>query len=848
MEHGECIFLRVPLFVQPYFDKKNSRRKVERNTENVFYVFRSPFNRVPIKNKIMLKNYLKIAFRNLSKHKVFSFINITGLALGMAVVMLISFFVYDEYSFDRFHKNFNEIYRITETQKQEDGTHPVAVTPGLLADALKNDFSEIEQTLRVGKQPGLLQIKDKKLETDNILVADPSLFSIFDFKLIRGNSQKIFQNPDEIILTENAVSVLFGEDWQKKEVIGEVITLNSFQTFPMRVVGIAQNFPANSHIQSDVLLPFKFLEKNDEWSMKWNSNSFHTYLKIKPQTDVQAFDLKMEDMLKKYKNDADTKLHLQALSDIYLKSKFDFQTDWGKRGDTFYVYLFITVGLIVLLIAVFNFINLATARAAERGKEVGVRKMAGAGRTSLVFQFLFEAFIIVLIASGLAFLLVYQFLPILNQISNKQLTILFDSIYFWLIFVVFIVAITLLSGVYPSIFLSSQNPSKAIKGVFSFSSGNNFRKLLVIGQFSLSVILVICTITIYKQLTFLQNKNLGFDKEHLMYFRLKGDAKGKALIFKNEVAKLTSIESATVTTNNLVNVSNSSNIEWEGQQKGADFLITQINTDPNFIETIGAKIISGRNFSSAIARDTSDQIGTYLVNETAAKSMGWNSKTAIGKKVKFWGLEGEIVGVVRDFHFRPLDIKIEPFIFRNRPKEFYFNLLIKTKPSQVQKAIEEVSQLYKKYDTNNEISYGFVNKDLDNQYQNEQKTGKIIFIFSILAIIISCMGLFGLVTFATQKRIKEIGIRKVLGASVASITTLLSKDFLKLVLIAIVIASPVAYYFMNKWLADFAYKINIEWWIFALAGFLAILIALLTVSYQAIKAALMNPVKSLKTE
>jgi putative ABC transport system permease protein len=796
----------------------------------------------------MIRNYLKIAIRNLLKHKVFSFINIAGLALGLAVVMLISLFVYDEYSYDRFHKNFNEIYRITEIQKQDDGTHPVAVTPGLLASALKNDFPEIEQTLRIGRQPGLLQFKDKRLETDNILVADPSLFSIFDFKLIKGNTQKVFQSPDEIILTENAASLLFGEDWNTKELIGHFITLQSFQTFPMRVVGIAQNFPANSHIQSDVLVPFKFLEKNDEWSMKWNSNNFHTYLKLKPNTVVSAFSSKVGDVLKKYKNDADTKIYLQPLSAIYLQSKFDFQTDWGKRSDIFYVYLFVTVGLIVLLIAVFNFINLSTARSAERGKEVGIRKMAGARRNSLIFQFLLEAFIIVLIASALAFVIANQLLPLLNQIASKQLTLPLNSVLFWLLLVAFILLVTLLSGIYPSIFLSSQNPSRAIKGIFSFSSGNTFRKSLVIGQFSLSVVLVICTITIYNQLAYLQNKNLGFDKEHLMYFRLKGDVKSKALIFKNEVSKLASVVSATVTTNNLVNVSNSSNIEWEGQQKDANFLITQINTDPDFVETIGAKMVSGRNFSSAIARDTSDQIGTYLLNETAAKSIGWTPQTALGKKVKFWGFEGEVVGVVKDFHFRPLNVQIEPFIFRNRPKEFYFNLLVKTKPSQVQTAIKSISQIYKKQDPNNPISFGFVNQDLDKQYNNDQQTGRIVLIFSVLAIIISCMGLFGLATFATQKRTKEIGIRKVLGASALSITTLLSKDFLKLVIVAIVIASPIAYYFMDKWLADFAYRTHISWWIFGGAGGGAVGVALLTVSYQAFRAALMNPVKSLKTE
>ena len=779
----------------------------------------------------MLHNYLKIAFRNLVRNKVYSFINIAGLAVGMAVVLLIALFIYDEYSHDRFHKNFGSIYRITEVQKQEDGFHTVAVTPGLLADALKKDFAEIEQTLRIGRQPGLIQNEDKKLETDNILVIDPSFFSIFDFKLVKGSPNKLFQNPDEIVLTEKSAAGLFGTDWAKKEIIGKIITLQSFQKFPLKIVAIAQSLPANSHIQSDIFLPFKLLEKYDEWGMKWNSNNFHTYFKLSPKTDFNSFNQKLTGVLKKYKNDVDTKLNLQPLSAIYLQSKFDFQTDWGKRSDIFYIYLFATVGLVVLIIAIFNFVNLSTARATQRGKEVGVRKMAGAGRLSLIFQFLLEAFLIVSAATILSVFIANQLLPILNQLAEKQLEIPF-----------------LLSGFYPAFVLSAYIPAKVLKGFFALNAGDRFRKSLVIGQFALSIVFIASTLTIYNQLIYIQNKNLGFDKQHLMYFSLKGDLKGKALTFKEEVSKLSSIESATATTNNLVNVSNSSGIEWEGQKTGANFQVTQINIDPDFMATVGAKMASGRNFSNAIASDSSNKMGAYLLNETAVRRMGWTVQSALGKKVKFWGLEGNIVGVVKDFHFRPLNVPIEPFIFRNRPKEFYFNLLVKTKPSQVQKAIADVGAIYKKYEPSSPLSFGFVNQDLDKLYNNDQKTGKIMLIFSILAIIVSCMGLFGLATFATEQRMREIGIRKVLGASVASITALLSKDFLKLVLISVIVGSPIAYYLMNKWLQNFAYRINIGWPVFVVSAILAVSIALLTVSYQAIKAALMNPVESLKSE
>ncbi len=411
----------------------------------------------------MLRNYIKIAFRNLAKNKVYSVINITGLALGMAVVILISLLVYDEYSYDRFHKNFKSIYRLAEIQKQNDGLHKVVVTPGPLAEALKNDFNEIEQTLRVGKQGGLLQNGNQRLETD-ILAVDPSFFTIFDFKLLSGSTNKLFLNPDEIVLTEKSAAILFGENWQQKNVIGSIVTLNSFQTFSLKVVGVAQNLPTNSHIQSEVFLPFKLLEKYDEWSMKWGSNSYHTYLKLNPKISQETFDQKIASALKKYNNDADTKLYLQPLSDIYLQSKFDFQTDWGKRSDILYVYLFASIGLIVLLIAIFNFVNLATARATQRLKEVGVRKMAGAGRTTLICQFLFEALLVVLLATGAAFVLASQTLPLLNQLAEKQLSLPLISGSFWLLIGAFVFLMTLFSGLFPALALSSLMPAKILKG------------------------------------------------------------------------------------------------------------------------------------------------------------------------------------------------------------------------------------------------------------------------------------------------------------------------------------------------------------------------------------------------
>jgi len=796
----------------------------------------------------MIRNYFRIALRNLSRNKVSSFINIVGLAAGMAVVMLIGLYVLDEYSYDRFHKNGNHIFRVVETQKQADGFHPVATTPAPLAAALKTDFAEVVQTARVGRWNGMLQNGTQSVEPKDMTIVDKSFFQIFDFPFILGNAPTSFDNPDEIIINEEMAAFFFGENWRKKDILGQLLVLNDFQKLPLKLVGVVKTLPANSHLQSAVFLPFKYLEKYDEWSNKWNSNNYHTYLQLKPEANLGAFGQKIAGYLKKFDTSGETTLQLQPLSTIYLQSKFDFQTDWGKRSDIFYVYLCITVGLTILLIAVFNFINLATARATQRAKEVGVRKLVGAKRLNLVYQFLTEALLTVGIAIVLAMALADLLLPVLNHIADKTLSIPFSRALFWGVAVVFVLVMTILSGLYPAFILSSFRPIKVMNGFFAIRSGKVFRQSLVVGQFLLSITLITSTLVMYRQLIFIQDKKLGFDKEQLLYVKLKGDLKAKSALLKQAFSNISGVASVSATTNNLVDVINSSPIEWEGQVSKAEFLITQMNVDADFLTTTGATLVAGRNFSNSIVSDTLDQQGAFLVNETAAQQMGWTSQKAVGKKVKFWGLEGNIIGVLADFHFRPLSVQIEPFILRYRPKEFYFTLLLKIQPSQVKQTIENLTNVYNKYEANYPFEYGFVNQDLDLQYSREQRIGTVFLSFSLLAIFISCLGLFGLAVFTAEQRTKEIGIRKVLGASIGDIVAVLSKDFIKLVLLAAVIAFPLAWYFMSKWLQDFAYRTKIEWWMFAVAGFGALAIALLTVSFQAIRAAVANPVESLRSE
>ena len=799
----------------------------------------------------MLQNYIKIAFRQLWRNRLYSLLNIGGLALGMACCLLIALYVYDEYSYDRFHANYDHIYRITEKQKQADGIYDVAVTPGPLAPALARDFPEVQQATRVGQWSGMLTQGHQLTGSDQMLIVDSSFFSLFSFPLLAGNAKAVFHGPNEVIFSEAMAERVFGQNWAKKNVLGQSFKLNNEQT--LTLVGVAQNPPSRSHIQFEVLLPFKWVERYDEWGKKWNSNNYHTYVQLRPElsgnpTDPAAFGEKIKGQLKRYDAGNDAQLLLQPLSAVYLYSKFAFGTDFGKRSDITYVRIFVAVGLIVLLIAVINFVNLATARASQRAKEVGVRKTVGARRSSLIGQFLGEALLMTGLAVAVALLIADVLLPLFNDLSGKGLTIPYRLPIFWLIISVLTGIISLLTGLYPAFFLSAFRPARVLKGIFNVQAGRGFRQSLVVGQFALSIVLAISTLIIYRQLAFMQNAKLGFDKSQLLYVRLKGDLRAKALLLKEEVGQLPGVAQVSVATSNLVDIANETGIEWQGQKSKDEFLITQMNIDVNFMNMTGMSLAAGRNFSARITADTSSKYGAYLINETAAKRMGWTPAVALGKRVKFWGQEGSVIGVLKDFHFKPLRETIKPFILRFRPKEFYFTLLVKTNPGTVSRTLADVTKAYKKLDTDHPISYGFVDQDLDAQYRAEQRTGRIILYFSILTVLVSCLGLFGLAAFTAEQRTKEIGVRKVLGASVSSIVTLLSKEFLKLVVMAILIASPVAWWAMTKWLQNFAYKVNLDWWIFAGAGLLAMLVTLLTVSFQSLKAALTNPVNSLRSE
>jgi predicted permease len=792
----------------------------------------------------MLQFNLKIALRNIWKNKVYSAVNIIGLALSMACCLVISVFIWHELQHDVFHTNRDNIYRLTEKQNQTGTIYDVAVTPGPLAPALQKDFPEVANTVRFGQWSGTLKNGVNTFQEKKILITDNSIFDVFNFPLLKGNSKTALQSVDDIVITERIAEKYFGKDWRNNpSVLGQVFMLNNEHTF--KVAAIAQNPPDNSSIYFDVLLPMPFLFKIDEWSNRWGSNNFHTYVQLKAGADVAAFSEKMKNQLHVYNPKSDDLMQLQPFKEQYLYSKFDFQSDWGKRSNIKYVKIFAGVGLLLLLIACVNFINLSTARSLKRSMEVGVRKVNGASRRQLIFQFLCESFLMAVIAGGAALVILQLLNSAIQILTDKAIVLHFSSALFLTSFLLFIFIIGIVAGIYPAFVLSGFKPVKNLKNNDAKKSRNYIQQGLVVFQFGISITLMICSFMMYRQFQFIQKKDLGFNKEQLISVRLNGGTRGKADLLKQDLENQTAIIAATPSTMAFVNVDNSADFKWDGMQEKDMFLATQANIDPSFIPTLGIQLMNGSNF---LPQKLTDTINNYILNETAVKRMGYTVDNVLGKKITFWGAKGAVIGVVKDFHFKSLNSDIEPFIFRYQPWAPYFDLLVKTEAGKTAEAIQQIQKTYKKYDAETPVEFSFVDEAINDLYKNDKRTATIIALFAGLTIFVGCLGLFGLAVFSAEQRIKEIGIRKVLGASVPHIVQLLSKDFVKLVFVSILIATPVAYYAMYKWLQDFAYRIHIEWWVFALVGFVAVLIALLTVSFQAIKAAVANPVKSLRTE
>ncbi|MCD6329896.1 MAG: ABC transporter permease [Candidatus Cloacimonetes bacterium] len=783
----------------------------------------------------MIKNYFKIAIRNLAREKVFSAINIIGLAIGLACGILLSLWIFDEISFDKFHENGENIYRVLENQSYSSQNMKVAVTPAPMAESIKEDFPEIVGATRYNESYAQDFKVDEKVYSEIMgAFADEDFLRMFSFPIIKGD-QAPLSKKNSIVITEGTAKKLFKDE----EALGRNISLydNNFE-----ITAIIQNVPENSHISFDYLLPFQIMVERNPDIENWGSNSIYTYIHLAENTSQQQFSEKIQMYLKEQREGASSELYLQPIFQTHLHS-VGLVADMGGMGDFRYIILFSIIAVFIIIISSVNFISLSTARYTKRAKEVGLRKVVGSQRSQLIWQFLGESMLLLLISLVVALVLVEFFMPAFNNISAKQLSLLnLLNPEMMAGLVAFVIILGFLTGIYPAFMLSSFKPVTILKGSqISGSKGSLFRKIIVVTQWSLSIILIISTLMISKQLKFMKNKKLGFEKEQIVYTDIRGFDKYDEL--KEELLKNPEVESVSAT-KSLPNriMSSASGSVWEGKNDEETFLVHYNIVDYDFIETFKIEMAEGRSFSEEFSDE--ENFGV-LLNEEAIKQMGLEDP--IGKEYSFWGNEGEIVGVMKDFHFKSLHNPIEPMLFMVF-KDYVDYLVVRIGADDPENTIAYLEQTMNKFEPESNHEFRFFDERYNAMYHSEQEMEMILKIFTILAIFIACLGLFGLSTFMTQQRTKEIGIRKVLGANVPNIVIILSKEFTKWVIIANLIACPVAYFILNSLLQNFAYRISIGYQVFGITIVLSILIAIITVSFQTFKAANSNPVKALKYE
>ena len=805
----------------------------------------------------MIRNYLKIALRSLRKNKLYSFINIFGLALGITSSLLIMLYVKDELSFDKFNKNAGRIYRVN-SDIVFGGTHfHLAVAQDPLAATLMREYPQVESACRFREQGSFLVKKGKEnIKEQKVIFADNQVFDVFTLPMLIGNPKSALKDPFTMVLNKTTAEKYFGS---VKEAYGKTLVLDNKDAY--KVTGVIANIPPQSHFNFDIFLAMEGLEESKQ--NNWISNNFSTYLLFKEGTDPKKVEASFEDLLIRYegpqiksflnmtieefkKAGSKHDLTLMPLTDIHLHS--DRTGELGPNGNIKYVYIFSAIAFFVLLIACINFMNLSTARSANRAKEVGVRKVLGSEKSSLIGQFLTESVLVSFISLLIAIIATYLLLPAFNNLANKQIVISFWQILPMLLLIV--VFVGFLAGSYPAFYLSSFIPINVLKGKLQAGmKSSGFRSTLVIFQFATSIVLMIGTFIIYKQLQYIQTKNLGFNKDQVVIVNDAYALDTKLEAFKNEVLRNPTVQSGTVSSYLPVPSSRSDDPFFPEGIMEPDKAVSMQDwkADYDYVKTLGLKIIKGRDFNRTFG---SDSLGV-IINESAVKLFGY--KDPIGKRISKI-INGDtkvrkvftIIGVVENFHFESLRENVGALSLALGTSKGAISFRVKT--DDIQATVNTMESIWKQFAPGQPFNYSFLDQEFDSMYRSEQRIGKIFIIFASLAILIACLGLFGLATYAAEQRTKEIGIRKVLGANVKDIVAMLSKDFIRLVLIAIVFAVPIAWYGMSNWLKDFAFRIEISWWVFVIAGVLALLIALLTISYQAVRAALMNPVKSLKTE
>jgi putative ABC transport system permease protein len=786
----------------------------------------------------MLKNYIKTAWRNLLKNKFYSLINIAGLTAGLAIGILILLWVQDELSFDSFHKKTSDIYRLELFGGTGASRQIWTVGTAAIGPMAKQQLPEVRDQARVtgNYNFSLYKYQDKVFGDETAMFTDPSFFSIFDFPVVKGNPLKPFTNDNSVVITQKTASKFFGT----QDPIGKVIVADNKVNFT--VSGVINDFPKNSGMQYDMIMPISFHIKQMLVDNKVDLNNnftffaYETYLLLKPGTSLKSLTAKIFQIHIKHKaDDTDAEYLLLPLSKMHL-----YNADLTDKGMST-VRIFIVIALLILVIACINYVNLSTARSMLRSKEISMRKIVGAAKGQLFLQFIVETALLFLLSAVFALGLIFILMPSFNQLAGKQLVFNLADYHIWLVILATIGGTLAASSIYPALLLSSFEPIKALKGKISAGVGDVlFRKILVVTQFTFSVVLIIGTIVITSQLNYIRSKKLGYDKANVFSFWMRDMGKHYDAV-RAELLKQPGVLDVTRSNQNIVRIGGlSGDNDWDGKAPASTFIVHPIVIDKDFISFFKMKLVQGASFTGAVS-DTAH----YILNEAAIKEMG--IKNPIGKRFRMGQIKGTIIGVVADFYFASMKEKIAPSVFWYAPK-YLSTIYVKTTVRDAPKAIGAAEARFKQYNGEYPFGYAFLDDIFNNLYKSEQRQGTLFNFFAAIAIMISCLGLLGLAAYTAQVRTREIGVRKVLGASVSVIVGLLAKDFIKLVLIAIVIAVPVAWLAMHQWFQNFAYKVNISWTVFVIAAVIAILVAFITISFQSIKAALMNPVKSLRSE
>ena len=807
----------------------------------------------------MILNYIKIAWRNLLKNKLYSFINIFGLAIGIATCLIIMLFVQDELSYDRFNEKADRIVRIIFKANINGGKISESNVMPPTARTLKNDYPEVQEATRLRNfgKPRII-LGENTINDATLAYADSNFFDVFSISLLKGNPKTALSQPNFLVLSKKTSERFFGN----QDPIGKIIYFKKDENVPFKITGVFDDIPLNSHFHFDMF--GSMASDTEAKSSSWMSSNYFTYLVLPKGYDYKKLEAKMPQMVEKHmgpeilqtmgmtigqfrEKGNELGFVLQKLTDIHFNSSSTNELEPG--GDKMYVYIFGIVALFMLLIACINFMNLSTAGASKRAKEVGVRKVMGSAKMDLVGQFLLESIILTALSLLVAIILVQIFLPAFNDISGKTLTFsIAQNPQIIIVLLLFGLFIGLIAGSYPAFFLSSFKPILVLKGRFSGTKNSiGLRQGLVVFQFCVSVCLIIGTAIVYLQLSYIQNKKLGYNQNQLLVLPNSWALGKNEALFKEILLKDSRVVNVTTSPYKPAGPTNSNNSLAYPEADDSQIMRTlQYGVDDQYIPTMGMEMAEGRNFSRKFSSDST----AIVINETAAKAFGWG-KNSVGHSItRLIDNNGkkkvyQVIGVVKDFHFKSLHESITPLLM---VYENNWGLIVKIKTQDATGLLATMKTQWQSFGVDEPFSYAFMDDLVNKTYQAEQKTGVVLSIFGLLTIFIACLGLFGLATFTAEQRIKEIGVRKVLGANIGQIIGLLSKDFLKLVLIACVFAFPIAWYAMYKWLQGFAYKIEISWWIFVLAAFLSLLIAFLTVAYQSVKVALMNPVKSLKTE